>query len=125
MPTRKRIRHAEIVSRFAERLRELRRSSGMTQLELARRAHITEAYCGRLERGEAAPGIDLVDRLASALGTTAADLLPTAATPDTLAVLRGQAKNLFDEILRSADRETFLMLNPLLARLAETSARGH
>lgn len=125
MPTRKRIRHAEIVSRFAERLRELRRSRGLTQLELARQAHVTEAYVGRLERGEAAPGIDLVDRLANALGTTAADLLPTAATPDTLAVLRGQAKNLFDEILRSADRETFLMLNPFLAKLAESSARGH
>src|SRR5258708_1316637 len=123
MPTRKRIRHAEIVRRFAERLRELRRSRGLTQLELARQAHVTEAYVGRLERGEAAPGIDLVDRLANALGTTAADLLPTTAPLDTLAVLNAQAKRLFDAVLQSADRETFLMLNRLLARLAECSAK--
>ena len=125
MPTRKRIRHAEIVRRFADRLREVRRSSGLTQLELARQAHVTEAYVGRLERGEAAPGIDLVDRLANALGTTAADLLPTTAPLDTLAVLNAQAKRLFDAVLQSADRETFLMLNPLLARLAESSAKRH
>jgi transcriptional regulator with XRE-family HTH domain len=97
----------------------------MTQLELAQQSHITESYCGRLERGETSPGIDLVDRLATALGTTAADLLPATETPDTLAVLRGQAKNLFETILQSGDRDTFLALNPFLAKLAESSARGH
>lgn len=124
MPTGKRIRQADIVNRFADRLREIRRSSGMTQLDLARKAHVTEAYVGRLERGEAAPGIDLVDRLAVALGTTAADLLPTTDPPDNVAVLRGQAKSLFETILHLADRDTFLVLNPFLARLAESTARG-
>lgn len=124
MPTRKRTRHAEVVRRFAERLRELRRSAGMTQLELAQQSHVTEAYVGRLERAEAAPGIDLVDRLAHALGTTAADLLPAAATPDPLAVLHQQAQRLLDTLIRSAGRDTFRLLNPLMALLAEAAAKS-
>jgi transcriptional regulator with XRE-family HTH domain len=117
MPSRKRrVRHAEIVTVFAARLRELRQSRGMTQAELARQANVTPAYIWRLETAGAAPGIDLVDRLARALGTTPADLLRTEAEPDTLAVLKGQAKRLFDAVLASADRDDLLALNPLLAR---------
>jgi transcriptional regulator with XRE-family HTH domain len=118
------IRHAEIVGRFAARLRELRHSRGMTQATLAGAAHVTTSYIGRLESGGAAPGIDLVDRLAAALGSTVNDLLPIAAPPDTDAVLREQARSLFDSLLQAADRETLLMLNPLLARLFESTGRS-
>ena len=93
-------------------------------MELARQAHVTVSYIGRLEAGGAAPGIDLVDRLAHALGTTLSDLLPAAASPDTLAVLQERARRLFEDLLRAADRETLQMLNPLLARLVEASARS-
>lgn len=117
------IQHAEIVERFAARLRELRLSRGMTQAELARLARVTASYVGRLESGGAAPGIDLVERLAVALGTTAHDLLPVGVTPDTLAVLQDRAKKLFESLLESADRETLLMVCPLLARLAESPTR--
>jgi transcriptional regulator with XRE-family HTH domain len=121
---RKNIRHAAIVQRFADRLRETRRSRGLTQAELAEKAHVTVSYIWRLESGGAAPGIDLVDRLATALGTTVADLLPTTAPADPLAVLREQAKTIFNGLLQTADRETYLMLNPLLARLAEAPSRS-
>ena len=70
MAKRRRIRHAEIVELFAARLREVRHSRGMTQAELARQAHVTVSYIGRLESAGAAPGIDLVERLAKALGKT-------------------------------------------------------
>jgi transcriptional regulator with XRE-family HTH domain len=43
---------------------------------------------GKLEAARAAPDIDLVDRLAKALGTTIADLLPETAPQDPLPVLR-------------------------------------
>src|SRR5690242_5583504 len=97
-----RIEHAEIVRLFAARLREVRHSRGLTQAELARQAHVTVSYIGRLESAGAAPGIDLVDRLARALGTTVADLLPTTAPSDTLAVLRDQARRLFESLLQAA-----------------------
>ena len=87
---KRRIEHAEVVRLFASRLRELRSSRGMTQAELARQAHVTTSYIGRLEAGGAAPGIDLLDRLAKALGTTGQDLLPVTAPADTMAVLRQQ-----------------------------------
>lgn len=117
------IQHAEIVRLFAARLRELRHSRGLTQAQLADKAQITTSYVGRLEAGGAAPGVDLVDRLAKALGTTVNDLLPTEAPPDTDEVLRQQARSLFDALLQNADRETLLMLNPLLARLGESPTR--
>lgn len=117
------IRHAEIVGRFAERLRELRHSRGMTQAELGQIARITTSYVGRLEAAGAAPGIDLVGRLADALGATVNDLLPTETSMDTEAILRERAKLLFDNLLKLADRETLLMLCPLLARLGESPTR--
>jgi transcriptional regulator with XRE-family HTH domain len=96
----------------------------MTQAELARQAHVTVSYVGRLESAGAAPGIDLVERLANALGTTVADLLPATAPPDEVAVLRDQAKSLAETLAQTADRETLLMLCPLLSRLVESSGRG-
>ena len=120
MPRKKqKIAHAESVRLFAARLREVRLSCGMTQAELAHKGRVSEAYIGRLERAEGAPGIDLVDRLARALGTTSADLLPTMAPADTLGVLRERARSLFEGLMKKADRETLLLLNPLLRLLAD------
>jgi transcriptional regulator with XRE-family HTH domain len=119
-----RIEHAQVVRLFGVRLRELRTNRGMTQADLAERAQVTVTYIGRLEGGGAAPGIDLVKRLATALGTTMADLLPAEAPKDSAGVLKAQAKRLFEELLGKADRDTLLMLNPLLARLVESLARN-
>lgn len=118
-----RIEQAEIVHRFGARLRELRLGLGMTQAQLAEKSEVTTTYIGRLESGGAAPGVDLVERLAKALGTTVADLLPQADPPDRLEVLRAQARVLCDTLLEKADRETLLMVNPLLARIIESLSK--
>jgi transcriptional regulator with XRE-family HTH domain len=124
MPKKKpKTQHAEIVIRFAARLRELRISRGLTQAELARAAHVTATYIWRLESSGAAPGIDLLERLASALGTSVHELLPTAETPDALPLLQQRARKLFDDLLISSSREDLLMLCPLLARLGESPTR--
>ena len=120
---RKEIEHAGIVLRFGARLRELRNSRGLTQADLASKAHVTASYVWRLESGGAAPGIDLLDRLAAALGTTAADLLPASEPQDSLPVLKEQARKLFETLINGGDRETFLLLNPLMARLLESPTR--
>lgn len=123
MPQRKKtIRYDEIVDRFAQRLRELGLTRGMSQAELARHAEVTTNYTSRLEGGGTAPGIDLAARLAAALGVAVAELLPTTAADD-LAVTRQQAKRLFDELLRKEDRAVLLLLTQLLARLAEATNR--
>lgn len=121
MAKRKTKKQAPIVKRFAARLREVRNSRGLSQVELARAAHIAETYLWRLEDARTAPGIDLVEKLAIALGTTVSDLLPGDTPPESEAVLRDRARELSDELIRNADRHDLLMLNPLLARLKNSS----
>ena len=62
---------------------------GMTQIDLANRAVVTPTYIAKLEGAKVAPGIDLVARLAKALGTSISDLLPEAEPPDPLPLLQG------------------------------------
>jgi transcriptional regulator with XRE-family HTH domain len=124
MPQRKKIiRHDEIVARFGQRLREIRLSRGMSQAELARQAEVTTNYISRLEGGGAAPGIDLVARLAASLGTSMSDLLPTTPALDDLAASRQRAKKLFDVLIRTDDQGVLLVLTQVLARLSEATNR--
>jgi transcriptional regulator with XRE-family HTH domain len=118
-----RIEHAEIVGLFAARLRELRLARGMTQLQLARDSQVSYSYIGRLEKQEAAPGIDTVQRLAAALGCTVHDLLPITAPPDDLAVLREQVRRQVEALLQTQDRQTLALVAQLLARVSETTPR--
>jgi transcriptional regulator with XRE-family HTH domain len=111
------IEHEAIVQRFADRLRELRSARGMTQLELATSAGIAVSYAGRLERAGAAPGIDLLARLATALGVTPHDLLPLAEQPDEVKLLKSRAKSLLNELLEVGDKETLQVVVPFLARV--------
>jgi transcriptional regulator with XRE-family HTH domain len=84
----------EIRDVLALNLRTLRQARGFSQEELAHRAEIDRTYISALERSVYAAGIDVVDRLARALGVEAADLLrrpssvvsggiPSSAKPDT------------------------------------------
>ena len=80
------IEHAEIVQRFASRLREVRSSRGLTQAELARAAQVTASYIWRLESAGAAPGIDLVSRLAFSNQLTVCEEMSHLTAAPTLAV---------------------------------------
>jgi transcriptional regulator with XRE-family HTH domain len=124
MPRSKKIQHDEIVTRFGQRLREVRVSRSMSQAELAKQAHVTTNYISKLEKGGSASGIDLVAHLATALGTTIADLLPTTPPPDDLAVLREQIRGLGDSVIESEDRQMLSYLAQFLARLSETLLPG-
>ncbi len=121
MPSKKpTIRQADIVRAFAERLRGTRQARSMTQRDLATKADVTFSYISRLEAGGAAPGIDLLERLAKALGVGITELLPMPAMPATAAMRRDQVKGLFEVVLPKAGQETLAMLEVLLARLAES-----
>lgn len=123
MARKKQIDHDPIVARFGQRLRELRVSRGLTQAQLAERAEVTISYITRLESGGYAPGIDLVQKLAAALGTTAADLLPGGdQPPDAAAVLRERARTLFDGLVTSEDQAELSLLVQLLDKLTRASS---
>ena len=117
-------RQPEIVRRFAANLRARRHELGMTQAELSRTAEIALSYVGRLEAGTSSPGIDLLDRLAGALGVTPEALLAGGEDRGGADLLRDRAKALADELVAGADAETLRMLNPLLARLGESRRGG-
>ena len=123
MPSRKQgVRQAGIVRAFAERLRATRLARGMTQRDLADKANVTFSYISRLEAGGAAPGIDLLERLASALQVSVIELLPVPAGAEDVESHRSRVKGLFDAVVRKAGRETLSMLDVFLARLAESPA---
>ncbi|MEI6233308.1 MAG: helix-turn-helix transcriptional regulator [Planctomycetota bacterium] len=122
-PIRKRIRHAEIIIGFAERLRHLRQSSGLSQAELASRAAVHWTYIGRLEHGLAAPGLDLLDRLAGALKCPLTDLLPVTSV-DPMPFLQDQARTRLESILSRGDRSFLGVLNTMLAMMDDTLARN-
>jgi transcriptional regulator with XRE-family HTH domain len=122
MPTQRSKKRPDIVRQFAAKLKELRSTRGMTQADLAQKAGISPTYVSELENADSTPGIDLIDRLARALGVDAAELLPTKGT-DPLPVLKEQAEELFGKLLTGGDKETFLKLNPLLVLLVEERSR--
>ena len=65
----------EIRDVLAQNLKRLRADRGMSQEDLADRAEIDRTYISSLERSVYAAGIDVVDRLAKALGVSASALL--------------------------------------------------
>ena len=62
--------------RFRTVLRALREQQGLSQLELAERADVSQGYISALEAGEKKnPGLDVLKRLARALGVPVTELL--------------------------------------------------
>jgi transcriptional regulator with XRE-family HTH domain len=59
----------------AAQIREAREAAGLTQLELAEKAHLTQATISRIEAGTIVPRLDTLQRIADALGTSTAALL--------------------------------------------------
>lgn len=60
---------------LARNLRKLRQAQSLTQEDLAHRADLTANYISSLEREEYAASVDVLERLAAALGVEAVALL--------------------------------------------------
>jgi transcriptional regulator with XRE-family HTH domain len=58
----------------ARNLRIMRKQNGLTQEELAFQARINRNYVGQIEREEKSPTVDVVEKLALAIGVKPADL---------------------------------------------------
>jgi transcriptional regulator with XRE-family HTH domain len=58
----------------ARNLRVLRKQKGLSQEELAFQAGINRNYVGQIEREEKSPTVDVVEKLALAIGAKPADL---------------------------------------------------
>ena len=81
-------------ARLGQVIRQLRRTRELTQEELAERAGIHVTFLSRIESGRALPGLDVLERLARALGVTLAEVVQALdAEPDS-----GRAGQLLEEI---------------------------
>jgi transcriptional regulator with XRE-family HTH domain len=60
---------------LAENLRRFREQAGMSQEDLADAAEVDRTYVSALERCRYAASVDVLERLARALGIAASDLL--------------------------------------------------
>jgi transcriptional regulator with XRE-family HTH domain len=65
----------EIREIFARNLRRARQAQGLSQEDLAHKAEVDRTYVSSLERGIYSPTIEVVERLAIALGVDTADLI--------------------------------------------------
>lgn len=65
----------EYLIHLGERIRELRKAAGMTQVEMAKQLDTQHPQIGRLERGEANSTIGMMAKVASVLGVSLKDLL--------------------------------------------------
>jgi len=62
--------------RIGKVLRTMREAKGLTQLELAKRAKVTNVYLSQLEQGKKKnPSLDVLRRLARALGVPVTEML--------------------------------------------------
>ena len=84
---------------FGDRLRQFRQAKGLSLDKLASETGISRAYLWKLERkANVNPSIDLIEKLAEALGTTIGDLAVDATTkpreaqeiPDSLRIAQAE-----------------------------------
>jgi len=64
-----------------ERIRNERKSAGLTQEGLGEKAELSYKYIGELERGQVNASLDTLYRIATALGTTIDKLILKGTTP--------------------------------------------
>jgi transcriptional regulator with XRE-family HTH domain len=60
---------------FAANLRRLRHANGISQEDLAYEANVNRTYLSKLEKGVSYPGLEIIAKLADALGVEPAELL--------------------------------------------------
>lgn len=96
---------------FGENLRRCRSRAGLTQEACAELAEISAKYMGALERGEQAPTLRVMVRLAKALNVQVAELLSLAemATPDYEHIMN------INGILKERNSEALRKLSTILS----------
>lgn len=59
---------------YCDRIRQLRKERGFSQEQIALRAEITTSYFGQIERGQANPSVDLLEKICEVMNVKIADI---------------------------------------------------
>ena len=65
---------------IGERIKEARKSAGLTQLELAKKTELSRSYIGDIEKDRYNPSVSTLQLIAAATNTPLEDLLPSTKT---------------------------------------------
>ena len=66
---------SDILNRFGERVRDLRKNCGWSQEDLALECELDRTYVGGVERGERNLALRNIEKIADALGISISDLM--------------------------------------------------
>lgn len=67
---------SKLATHIGHQLQRARQHSGLTQIEVAKRAGTNTNYYAKLERGEAIPSLKMLEKITKALGIKSSDVLP-------------------------------------------------
>ena len=67
--------------RIGARIAELRKAKGLTQMQLAEKTGFSQSNIGRIETGRYSVGLDVLAKIAEALGATVELVTETSSTP--------------------------------------------
>lgn len=84
-----------LMQNVGNRIREARKTRGITQAELADRLHIANSHMSDIERGQANFGVDILMRITDVLQVSA-DWLLFNNTPDASHVHVQEIENIFE-----------------------------
>lgn len=72
----------KFTKQFGTAIKEMRKAQGLKQKELAENLEISSNYVSMIERGEKFPSLDILERLASELGTDLQQMFLKASAPE-------------------------------------------
>jgi repressor LexA len=68
---------------IGERIKDARKSAGLTQLELAKKTDLSRSYIGDIEKDRYNPSVSTLQLIATATNTPLENLLPSSKTPSS------------------------------------------
>ncbi len=99
---------ADPMRQFGEHLRAMRKARGLSQNELAERADVNDKYLGEIERGVGNPSLEVLMKVAKALGvdlaTVVGDPVTLLGRTDLCAELHRHVEALSDDEMRDIVR---------------------
>lgn len=98
-------------------LRTLRRRQELTQEQVAERAGVHPTFVSRIESGRAMPSLDVLARLAGALGVSAADVLRATLEPARPPVAAEDLREEIGELLASASPQQVRLVRDFVMML--------
>jgi transcriptional regulator with XRE-family HTH domain len=111
---------------MGENIRRIRKSKGLTMKDLGKAIDISEQGVGNYERGDREPSIDIISKIAAALGVSVTELIGASEDNNPVKNLSRLAKVELSQIMSSEDlndmtKEKLLLIDSQINQLVRQS----